>query len=85
MPNAQVSALAAFWGALVATTGWELATTGFIFSLSSGLARYELVYGSLGTIVGLMFWIYLDGLVTLFGAYLTATITQRNLKKDKRF
>ncbi|MBN1995144.1 MAG: YihY/virulence factor BrkB family protein [Anaerolineae bacterium] len=78
VPNAQVSGWAAFWGAVLATTGWELATNGFAFFLSSGLASYELVYGSLGTIVGLMFWIYLGSLITLFGAHLTATITQRN-------
>jgi membrane protein len=64
VPNAQVNAWAAFWGAVVATAGWELATNGFAFYLSSGLASYELVYGSLGTIVGLMFWIYLGSLVT---------------------
>jgi membrane protein len=78
VPNTQVSGVAALWGALLATTGWELATNGFSFYLSSGLASYELVYGSLGTIVGLMFWIYLGSLVTLFGAHLTATISQRH-------
>jgi membrane protein len=77
IPTVQVGSMAAFWGAVVAATGWELATNGFSFYLSSGLANYDLVYGSLGTIVGLMFWIYLGNLVTLFGAHLTAAITRR--------
>ncbi len=77
VPNAHVSGAAAFWGAVVATIGWELATSGFAFFLSSGLARYEIVYGSLGTIVALMFWIYLGSLITLFGAHLSSTLTQR--------
>jgi len=36
--------------------------------------QYELVYGSLSTVVALMFWIYLISSITLFGAHLSAVI-----------
>lgn len=74
VPNTKVKWLAAVWGALVAALGWELITNAFSWYLSSGLARYELVYGSLGAIVALMFWIYLSSWIALFGAHLSAAV-----------
>ena len=65
-----------------AAAGWEIITLGFTWYLGSGLVQYELVYGSLGTIVGLMFWIYLGSLITLFGAHLTATLSQQKVSSQ---
>jgi len=76
VPNTEVKWSEAFWGALVAAFAWEVTTSAFAWCLSTGLARYELVYGSLGAVVALMFWIYLGSLITLFGAYLSAAIAQ---------
>ncbi len=76
IPNTVVKNLVALTGAVIAALLWDLVTSGFTWYFSSGLARYELVYGSLGTVVALLFWIYLSSLIALFGAYLTATITQ---------
>ena len=42
--------------------------------VSSGLGRYQLIYGSLGAIVALLFVIYLLAIITLFGAHLSAAI-----------
>jgi membrane protein len=73
-PITTVYWIEAFWGALVATLGWEITTTLFVWYLSSDWAHYELIYGSLATLVGLMFWIYLGSLITLFGAHLSAAV-----------
>ena len=40
----------------------------------AGLARYSLVYGSMGTVVALMFWLYLSAWITFFGAHLAAAV-----------
>jgi membrane protein len=72
MPNTKVRWSEAFWGALVATPAGEIATDGFSWYLSSGIVHYELVYGSLGTVVALMLWIYIGFTITLFGAHLSA-------------
>lgn len=77
VPNIEVERRAAFWGALVAALAWEVAANGFAWYLRSGLVRYELVYGSLGAVVALMFWIYWSSWITLFGAHLSAAIAQR--------
>jgi membrane protein len=74
VPNTDVSWRAALWGAIVAGVGWELSKGGFAWYLRSGLVQYELVYGSLGTVVALLFWIYLSGNVALLGAHITAAV-----------
>lgn len=71
-PNTRVPLMAAFWGAFIAASGWELGTAGFTWYLTSGIPRYELIYGSLGALVVLMLWIYISMLIVLFGAHLGA-------------
>lgn len=80
-PNTQVRWSEAFWGALAATPAGEIATNGFAWYLSSGIVRYELVYGSLGAIVALMLWIYIGVLIVLFGAHVSAAIARRTRKR----
>jgi membrane protein len=76
VPNTEVKWSGAVWAALVAAFAWEAVASAVTWYLSSGLARYELVYGSLGAVVALMFWIYISSLITLFGAYLSAAINR---------
>ncbi|MCJ7825551.1 MAG: YihY/virulence factor BrkB family protein [Anaerolineales bacterium] len=78
-PNTRVPIKAAAWGALLAATGWELATAAFTWYLTSGIPRFEVVYGSLGTVVVLMLWIYIGASVVLFGAHLGAAIVAYDL------
>ena len=80
VPNTTVRWWEAFWGALVATLAGEFASRGFTWYLSSGLVQYELVYGSLGAMVALMLWIYITGLVGLFGAHLSAAVARHRGK-----
>jgi len=59
------------------------ATAGFAWYLSSGLSKYRLVYGSLGSIVALMFWLYVTSGIILFGAHLSAAIQYvRRMRTD---
>lgn len=74
VPNTTVHWRAAFWGALLAAMGWQIAAEGFTWYVSSGLVNFELAYGSLATVVALLLWIYLSGLITLLGAHLTAAV-----------
>jgi membrane protein len=64
----------------LAAISWQLATKLFTWLLQEGFVRYELVYGSLGAVVGLIFWIHLISLITIFGAHLSAVI---EMKLDK--
>jgi membrane protein len=77
-PNTRVGIRAALVGGMIAAAGLELSATGFGWYLTSGLVSYELIYGSLGTIVVLMLYLYLGSVVILFGGHLTATLDRRN-------
>jgi membrane protein len=81
VPRVKVSRKASLAGALIAGLGWELLNNIFAWYLSSGLSRYRLVYGSLGTIVALLFWIYLTAIIALLGAHITASIQQAMVEK----
>lgn len=74
VPNTRVPWKAAVWAAVVAAAAWQIGTFAFAYYLKSGVAQYQLLYGTLGTIVALMFWIYLNYMIILFGAYLSAAI-----------
>ncbi len=81
IPNTTVRWRACMWGSLWTTIAWELAKFGFSAYLASGLVRYEILYGSLGTVLVLMFYIYLSCTIVLIGAHLTATIDQRKPRR----
>jgi len=80
VPMIKVSRKASLIGGAIAGISWELLNNIFTWYLSSGLSRYRLIYGSVGTVVALLFWIYLTGIITLVGAHLTASI-QRALQE----
>jgi membrane protein len=71
-PNRKVGLRYALLGASIAGLGWEIATSGFTWYLTSGIARYDLIYGSLGAIVVLMVWVYISSMIILYCAHLTA-------------
>lgn len=76
VPDTHVNFMPAFGGAVFTAIAWEATTATFIWYLSSGFGDYKFVYGSLGAIVALMFWMYLSSWILLFGAYLTAAIQE---------
>ena len=79
IPKTKVKWSEAFGGALFAVIAEEAATSAFSWFLSSGLSRYNLVYGSLGALISFMTWIYIINLIVLFGAHLSAAIGQNGM------
>ncbi len=76
IPNTKVRWSEAFWGALLVAIGWELSTNIFTLILSAGILEYQVVYGSLGTMIALLFWLYINVMIILFGAHLSANIAR---------
>lgn len=70
-PNAHVRWKHALLGALVAAILWQ--TAKYLYELYIvHYARFNLVYGSVGAIIGLLLWGYLSASIVLLGAQLTA-------------
>ncbi len=87
-PTVRPAWKAVIWAAAFAATGWKLATYLFTFYVVKGLVRYELVYGSLGTIAALQFLIYTIGLIVLLGAHQCAAIDfwlQSRVSRDANY
>ncbi len=59
------------WGSGLATVVWVAASAGFSFYLQN-FADYNATYGSLGAVVGLMFWIWISVIILIVGAELNA-------------
>jgi len=77
VPKAKVQWRAAAVAAVVAALAWNLVSWGFSRLVAGGITRYETVYGSLGAVVALLFWMYLANWIVLFGAHLTAAVDRR--------
>lgn len=77
IPTVNVKTRAAIWGAFTASVAWKIATVLFSWYLRSGFGRYEMIYGSVGTIVAFLFLIYILATVILFGAHLTAALDRK--------
>lgn len=74
LPNTRVEYASAFWGAILSAAALKIAIFGLTWYLSSGMNRYQLVYGSLGAVIALLIMIYITSVITLFGAHFTSAI-----------
>lgn len=64
------------WPAAVfGAVGWELAKAGFGWYLTN-FANYQLVYGSIATVIVLLFWAFLLASIFLFSAELCAQLNE---------
>lgn len=65
-------------GAFAAAIGWIGAATLLSWYLSN-VANYAVMYGSLGTIIALMFWLYISVYILLAGAWLNSEIEHQTI------
>ena len=80
LPNAAVSWKGAFLGGTFAGVFWEIAK--YLFSLYlKNIARYQIVYGALATIVILLTWINYSAVILLLGAKITSIFESNSAKK----
>jgi membrane protein len=74
LPRTSVLWREALAGAATSSLALWGATTLFTHFLASGLARYNLIYGSLGAFLALLSWVYIASLIVLGGAHVGAAI-----------
>ena len=70
-------------GSLFATTLWLLASAGFSFYVAH-FAQYDRIYGSLGAVIVLLFWLYLTFYIILLGAEINAELELQTAKDTTR-
>jgi membrane protein len=60
-------------GSLFATVVWLIASAGFSYYVTH-FANYDRIYGSLGAVIVLLFWLYLSFYIVLLGAEINAQL-----------
>ncbi len=68
LPRCAVGLRDVWPGALLAAVAWVVVKNGFALFLSSSFGSYDAVYGTMGTVIGLLTWIYISSVIILFGA-----------------
>jgi membrane protein len=76
LPDTDRSFWSATLGAVFAVIAWPIASLGFSIYLSSFAGR-GLTYGSLGTAVGLLVYLYISACVVLLGAEINDAVYRR--------
>ena len=70
-------------GTIFALLGWMIVSIGFSFYIEN-FAHYSLIYGTLGTVIILLTWLYLTALILIIGAELNAILSDiRAKRKDE--
>lgn len=77
VPRLHVPWRPALGAAALVTLALQVLNAGLGWYLSSRMARYELIYGSLTSIIILLLWVYLSVTIIFMGAHLCASINQR--------
>jgi membrane protein len=76
IPNTKVPKKAAVISSIITVILLWVLSKGFAWFVSSGLLNYEVVYGSLSTLIIFLLYIYLSSLVILFGNHLAAGLAR---------
>ncbi len=84
VPKTKVRWREALTGAVVATIAWRFAIAGFTWTIREGVLNYQVIYGSLATVLITMFWVYISSLILLFGAHIGAAMARRHHPPDDR-
>ena len=74
IPRNRVTWRDVWLGGLMAGLSWEAGRRLYSWYLSN-FARYSLIYGSVGAIIGFLLWSYLSAMILLLGAEFTAQHT----------
>ncbi|WP_368652723.1 YihY/virulence factor BrkB family protein [Ornithinibacillus sp. 4-3] len=82
IPNVKVRLREVLWGALFATIGWQLISLAFSYYVNT-LGNYSATYGSLGTVIILMIWFYISGIIIITGGVINAVNKKDKLIKEK--
>lgn len=79
-PNVKLRCRSAFPGAAFATFGWMIASLGLSFYVGN-FGNYSLTYGSIGTVIVLMIWLYISAFIIIIGGEINAFYSEK--KKTK--
>lgn len=72
-PNKRVHLKNVAIGAVFATVGWQLVSLAFSYYVST-IGNYSAAYGSLGSVIVLMIWFFISGMIIIIGGEINAML-----------
>ncbi|SEQ49750.1 YihY/virulence factor BrkB family protein [Piscibacillus halophilus] len=81
-PNQRITLRHALPGAIIATIGWQLTSLGFAYYVEN-LGNFSYTYGSLGSIIVLMIWFFLSGMMLIIGGEINALLSRHKAELFK--
>ena len=60
-------------GIIAALVSWMIVSIGFSFYVEN-FANYSVIYGTLGTVIVLLMWLYITAIILIMGAELNAVL-----------
>lgn len=81
-PSKRLSLKETFPGAVFATLGWAIVSIGFSLYVNH-FESYSKIYGSIGAVIALMTWLFINSVIILIGGEINATIAYRKLDLEK--
>jgi membrane protein len=76
-PNVKLRCKSAFPGAAFATVGWIISSLGLSVYVGK-ISNYSLTYGSIGTIIVLMIWLYISAFIIILGGEINAFYSEKS-------
>jgi membrane protein len=83
LPHTKVKVLPAIVGAIIATALFTCARWGFGIYVTK-YARFNQIYGILGTMPAFLMWIYISWVIVLFGTEITFTLQYHRLDPQEK-
>jgi membrane protein len=83
VPNREVHWDAVWPAAIFGSIGWEVAKQGFEWYLTN-LANYAIVYGTISTVIVLLFWAWVIASIFLFSAEICARLNEWLIEEEQR-
>lgn len=83
VPEREVHWDAVWPAAIFGSIGWEIAKQGFEWYLTN-LANYAIIYGTISTVIVLLFWAWVIASIFLFSAELCARLNEWLIEEEQR-
>ena len=83
MPNVKVPLKYVFPGAISAAIAWTISLHVFSWFASYNFDRYQIIYGSLTSIMLLLLWLFYSSYILMFGAELSAAVYRYKTSKQE--
>jgi membrane protein len=76
VPNLKLKVKDVIWGTLFSIIGWGILSYSFTIFIND-FSNYKVIYGSLATVIILMFWLYFSSMILIVGGEVNSIIKEK--------